>query len=493
GPFHCKNLVELSTVYGQEWSRELIISNPGLRRLAWGGPFSRRIETLEQLREWEQELKAVLVLGNLDQLSTSGFSLGEGIFVKVLTNNASRLRKLAVSTVAGVTSLQGLELPHVVDLHVTFGATTDSAPALVDLVRCCPKLQHLSLAGSKPHRPNAPMHHPFMGQPLPNNNNNNIHHNNNINNTNNNNNNIPNNAGTLLPSPAPPNDEFDMMRLAQNLAECCPDLVSIVFSSDKSNMVQSQGFLTSAECAALVRSAPRLQNFVAEIPVLEDGLVSALMSRQETLQSLRLYLKKTELEHDTTIVDRAREMRCVRLLKSTAFARLEHLCLKWDVDLADHQEELQQLDMFVEEPWSHALTMSLRKLEIAGLFGRREMSWPPTMMTLQLQGSSGLDRASPAAQGDSSSPQEEEQQQQASEKWEVISTGERTSPFPSRPPSPGAVHLQEGNGRGPGREFDSSCKDANPEQTMFLHIESLLELRELSLNTVDYRRKPHGA
>ncbi|KAF8948686.1 hypothetical protein BGZ47_003332 [Haplosporangium gracile] len=305
GPFQCKNLTELTTVYGQEWSRALLVSNPNLKRLVWGGPFSRRIETLEQQQEWQQELKVLMGLENLDEIRMSGFSLGEGIFVKLLRNNASSLSNLAMSTVAGVTSIEGLELPHLTELQVTFGCA--ESPALLDLVRCCPRLQRLSLLGSKTRASAAfvPPHHQQHQQQQ------------------------------LQTGQQAQELDSEVVRLAQNIAECCPELTHIKFTTTSTTggaqtnaVFRNQSFLRGPELALIANACRRLEGFTAELATLDQTLTSALMAHLSTLKSLSLTFHETDLETNTRIVDRTREMNSLRRLK-TSLSHLQDLHLDW--------------------------------------------------------------------------------------------------------------------------------------------------------------------
>ncbi|KAG0327104.1 hypothetical protein BGZ99_008319 [Dissophora globulifera] len=334
GPFRCKNLIELSTVYGQEWSRDLLRTNPGLKRLVWGGPYYRRIETLEQQQEWELELKALMGLENLDVLNTSGFSLGEGLFVKMLRNNANRLSNLALSTVEGVTSIEGLELPYLTELNITFGGT--ESPALVDLVRCCPRLQRLSLTGSRAKSP-APSPIPGAGshsqqqqQQQP---------------------------GNLIHSifqmesnnNGSGNKDFQIERLAQNIAECCPELSGIKFSSGHSytSIIQNrQSFLLDFESAALVNACRRLESFSADMLTIDYALTEALVGHRESLRSLSMAFHDSQRQYHhhydqedpdqsqttTAEADRIREIHCLRRLKASIVS-LKELKLSWDNSL----------------------------------------------------------------------------------------------------------------------------------------------------------------
>ncbi|KAF9085870.1 hypothetical protein BGX23_009325 [Mortierella sp. AD031] len=312
GPFQCKNLTELNTVYGQEWSRALLVSNPGLKRLVWGGPFSRRIETLEQQQEWQQELKVLMGLENLDEIRMSGFSLGEGIFVKLLRNNASSLSNLAMSTVAGVTSIEGLELPHLTELQVTFGCA--ESPALLDLVRCCPRLQRLSLLGSKTRASAAFVPPQLQHQQQHNNDNNHIMH---------------STAGH-------PSQDLDneVVRLAQNISECCPELTHIKFTTTSTTggaqtnaVFRNQSFLQGRELALITNACRRLEGFTAELATLDQALTSALMTHSSILKSLSLTFHETDLE-TTRMVDRTREMNSLRRLKAS-LSNLQDLHLVW--------------------------------------------------------------------------------------------------------------------------------------------------------------------
>lgn len=307
GPFQCKNLTELNTVYGQEWSRALLISNPGLKRLVWGGPFSRRIETLEQQQEWQQELKVLMGLENLDEIRMSGFSLGEGIFVKLLRNNASSLSNLAMSTVAGVTSIEGLELPHLTELQVTFGCA--ESPALLDLVRCCPRLQRLSLLGSKTRASAAfvPPHHQQQHQ----------------------------HQQQLQAGQQAQELDSEVVRLAQNIAECCPEVTHIKFTTTSTTggaqtnaVFRNQSFLQGPELALIANACHRLEGFTAELATLDQALTSALMAHSSTLKSLSLTFHETDLETSTRIVDRTREMSSLRRLKAS-LSHLQDLHLDW--------------------------------------------------------------------------------------------------------------------------------------------------------------------
>ncbi|KAG0046363.1 hypothetical protein BGZ83_008463 [Gryganskiella cystojenkinii] len=353
GPFKCRNLIELWTVYGQEWSRDLLVSNPGLKRLVWGGPFHRRIETLEQQQEWELELKALMGLAHLDEFRTSGFSLGEGIFVKVLRNNASRLMNLQMmSKVAGVTSIEGLELPFLTELQVAFGE--EESPAMVDLVRCCPRLQRLSLTGSKTRRTNATA---TMLNLLENA----------VGDFNN------NGVVTMIESSYGHSSNSivdpEITRLAENLTECCPELCSIKITSNFSNILKSECFLNGAEAAVLVLCCGRLESFSADMVSLIDyshqeqefngnyndnnnselgtfnhhfqssypsrsagsPLTDALIGKGEfSMRSLCLSFHETEVESQ---VDRVLEMKSIQKLK-TSLRGLKDLHLSWDATLA---------------------------------------------------------------------------------------------------------------------------------------------------------------
>ncbi|KAF9538586.1 hypothetical protein EC957_006425 [Mortierella hygrophila] len=306
GPFQCKNLTELNTVYGQEWSRALLVSNPNLKRLVWGGPFSRRIETLEQQQEWQLELKVLMGLENLDEIRMSGFSLGEGIFVKLLRNNASSLSNLAMSTVAGVTSIEGLELPHLTELQVTFGCA--ESPALLDVVRCCPRLQRLSLLGSKTRASAAfvPPHHQQQHQ-----------------------------QQQLQAGQQVQELGSEVVRLAQNITECCPELSHIKFTTTSTTggaqtnaVFRNQSFLQGPELALIAHACGRLEGFTAELATLDQALTFALMAHSSTLKSLSLTFHETDLETNTRIVDRTREMISLRRLKAS-LSNLQDLHLDW--------------------------------------------------------------------------------------------------------------------------------------------------------------------
>ncbi|KAF9925422.1 hypothetical protein FBU30_004778 [Linnemannia zychae] len=308
GPFYCKNLTELNTVYGQEWSRNLLVSNPGLKRLVWGGPFSRRIETLEQQKEWQLELKVLMGLENLDEIRMSGFSLGEGIFVKLLRNNASSLSNLAMSTVAGVTSIEGLMLPHLTELQVTFGCA--ESPALLDLVRCCPRLQRLSLLGSKTRASAAfvPPHH-LQQQLQP-------------------------HQQQQQQQQIPQELDSEVVRLAQNIAECCPELAYIKFTTTSTTggaqtnaIFRNQSFLQGPELALIANACHRLEGFTAELATLDLALTSALIAHSSTLKSLSLTFHETDLEF-TRVVNRTREMNSLRRLKAS-LSHLQDLHLDW--------------------------------------------------------------------------------------------------------------------------------------------------------------------
>ncbi|KAF9999442.1 hypothetical protein BGZ80_004227 [Entomortierella chlamydospora] len=349
GPFRCKNLIELSTVYGQEWSRDLLVTNPGLKRLVWGGPYYRRIETLEQQQEWQLELTALMGLENLDVLKTSGFSLGEGIFVKVLRNNA-RLSNLALSTVEGVTSIEGLELPYLTELHIAFGG--DESPALVDLVRCCPRLQKLSLTSSRARSSGMTTPHATNNQ-------------------------LSSSSLNIT------NNEFQIERLAQNIAQCCPELSSIKFTSNHTigaaSWPQIQSFLLDNEFAALVNACHRLESFSAEMITLDYALTEALVSQQRSLTSLSLTVHDSSL--GLTVSDRARELHCLRRLKSS-LEQLKELTLSWDkgliaLDIATAPADSattttslldegiqEELEAFITEPWG---CLDLMSLTVSGL------------------------------------------------------------------------------------------------------------------------------
>ncbi|KAF9950855.1 hypothetical protein BGZ72_007553 [Mortierella alpina] len=391
GPFRCRNLIELSTVYGQEWSRDLLVSNPGLKRLVWGGPFHRRIETLEQQQEWELELKALLGLENLDEFRTTGFSLGEGIFVKVLRNNAARLSNLALSTVAGVTSINGLELPHLTELHVTLGCV--ESPALVDLLRCCPRLQRLSLMGSMSKGSSSPppalMH---QQQHLA---------------TNNLNGNI-NNSNSIIASDRSLR-EHEITRLAQNIAECCPELSSIKYTTSSQSCLvpvhrnySSQLFLSGSECAALVNATSRLESFSAELMTLDYTLTEALVAQASSFKSLQLSFRRTDSELSPepmmTEESRLREIHCLRRLKASLHG-LKEMSITWDerhttaaisalglfqepTTFEMTSELRKEMVAFLEEPW--ATSQGLESLAIRGMF--------PTTSTV----SQGIERSSSA-------------------------------------------------------------------------------------------------
>ncbi|KAI1296177.1 hypothetical protein EDD11_007525 [Mortierella claussenii] len=424
GPFRCKHLIELSTVYGQEWSRELLVLNPGLKRLVWGGPYHRRIETLEQQQEWELELKALMGLENLDVLRTSGFSLGEGLFVKVLQNNANRLSNLQVSTVEGVTSIAGLELPYLTELQIAFGGT--DSPALVDLVRCCPRLQKLSLIGSRTRSPVATPLNPHASTHL-----------NTIGSSNNNN--INNNNDMTVGS-----NEFQIERLAQNIEQCCPALQSIKFSSSilssssssssTSNTLNTlpqsnQYFLHDVESALLVNACKRLESFSADMATLDHALTEALVGQRKSLQSLTLSFLNTmnvhyhpppphhnpqqqhEMMDQHMREDRIREIHCMRRLKAS-LPKLKELNLFWDKGLMTtgataettgmtHTHVLPQslqeeVATFLEEPWS---CLDLETLHISGImppplsssFNSTLASSPSTAITTEASTDTGLE------------------------------------------------------------------------------------------------------
>lgn len=345
GPFHCRNLIELFTVYGQEWSRELVVKNPGLKRLVWGGPYHCRIETLEQQQELVLELKALMGLERLDALKTFGFSLGEGLFVKLLRNNASQLSNLTLSTIEGVTSIEGLELPYLTELHITFGGT--ESPALVDLVRCCPRLQILSLTGSR-SKSSAP---PAVANPNLNNNGN-------------------NSTSSLDGNPG--NKGFQIDRLAQNISECCPELSAIHFTSSNTSLTQ-RCFLEDQEYAMLVNASQRLESFSADMVTLDYGLTEALVSQRHSLKTLSLLFHDSTSEEHQIEINHVREIHCARRLKAS-LARLNDLTFTRDktflstlddTAVTRSASELQEeIIAFVQEPWG---CIDLRSLTLGGI------------------------------------------------------------------------------------------------------------------------------
>ncbi|KAF9958561.1 hypothetical protein BGZ65_001341 [Modicella reniformis] len=342
GPFHCRNLIELFTVYGQEWSRELLVKNPGLKRLVWGGPYHCRIETLEQQQELELELKALMGLENLDALKTFGFSLGEGLFVKMLRNNANRLSNLALSTVEGVTSIEGLELPFLTELHIAFGGT--ESPALVDLVCCCPRLQRLSLTGSKSN-----------ALPLGS---------------------IITNIDTTIANSV--QKGFQIEKLAHNLAQCCPELSAIKFTSNNTSTTQSRCFLDDSQCATLVNASRRLESFSVDMVALDFTLTEALIGQRQSLKTLTLSFHNSDVEVQQAKIDHLREIHCVRRLKAS-LVRLTELTLAWDRDylapsalaaMADNNSTQsafgfqEEITAFLDDPWG---CLDLRTLNLNGI------------------------------------------------------------------------------------------------------------------------------
>ncbi|GJJ74442.1 hypothetical protein EMPS_06800 [Entomortierella parvispora] len=429
GPFHCRNLIELWTVYGQEWSRDLLVSNPGLKRLVWGGPFHRRIETLEQQQEWELELKALMGLARLDEFRTSGFSLGEGIFVKVLRNNASQLMNLQMmSRVAGVTSIEGLELPFLTELQVAFGE--EESPAMVDLVRCCPRLQRLSLTGSKTRRANSTATVSAMMNLLENANN---WDNNNL-----------NNDQALAAAAAAASTtsshghgyedvDPEIIRLSKNLKECCPELSSIKITSNLSNMLKSDCFLNGSECAALIQSCGRLESFSADMVSLvhyqspmdhhapgdhtpqetelynlhfqqsssrmESPLTEALIRHGEvSLKTLSLSFHETEAESH---VNRIQEMRSIQRLKG-ALRGLKELQLSWDATLAVRVNNNESTATAAAPDSAPLVNVDPR---VAAVDEFSKQSWGSTEMeSLAIHGLYMCDTSSPALSTLSSAP-----------------------------------------------------------------------------------------
>ncbi|KAG0211234.1 hypothetical protein BGX28_008301 [Mortierella sp. GBA30] len=441
GPFCCRNLIELSTVYGQEWSRDLLISNPGLKRLVWGGPFHRRIETLEQQQEWELELRALMGLENLDEFRTSGFSLGEGIFVKVLRNNAARLSNLTLSTVAGVTSIEGLELPHLTELHLTLGCA--ESPALVDLVRCCPRLQRLSLMGSMANKTSSspPAHMHQQLNPANNNNNN-------------------NNDNSLK--------DFEITRLARNIVECCPELSSIKFTTSSYPSIfpvhrsnGSQCFLSGMECALIVNAAHRLETFSADLLTLDYTLTEALVAHGPSLKSLFLSFYRIDyldLSSDvsTNASNRTREAHCLRRLKASLY-RLRELSLTWDESWTSAQatsemmpEEREEVIAFLEEPW--ASRQDLSYVYICGMF--------PSVSTL-----SGGKKASLRASSDSKM------------RWR-----------PSRTTLTRSIDRILHSEPEPEQETDTGCDGSVMLRALLVNIDPLTNLRHICVNRTAYER-----
>ncbi|KAK3805821.1 MAG: hypothetical protein J3Q66DRAFT_359782 [Benniella sp.] len=360
GPFHCRNLIELSTVYGQEWSRQLLADNPGLKRLRWAGPHHSRIETLEQHQELSLELKALMKMENLNALDTFGFSLGEGLFVKVLMNNANRLSNLTLSTVEGLTSIEGLELPYLTELDIKFGGV--DSPALVDLVRCCPRLQRLSVTGSRSKSP-SPSPIPFSQHGM------------NLDAT--------NIKGSL----------FD--RLAQNITECCPDLSAIKVAANMTG--HDQYFLDDREYTAIVNASRRLESFSADLLQLDYGLTEALVGQRRSLKVLSLSFFSSDAPHQQGNVDYPKGIHCLRRLKAS-LTRLNELAVIWEknyshaCDLATTAANIINSDLngsssttgqassfqeellaFFEEPWGCS---DLRNLQLSNFPLTRTQQMP---------------------------------------------------------------------------------------------------------------------
>ncbi|KAF9905632.1 hypothetical protein BX616_000965 [Lobosporangium transversale] len=475
GPFRCNNLIELSTVYGQEWSRELLVTNPGLKRLVWGGPYHRRIETLEQQQEWELELKALMGLGNLDVLTTSGFSLGEGIFVKVLRNNASKLSNLQLSSaVEGVTSIEGLELPHLTELHIAFGGT--ESPALVDLVRCCPRLQRLSLTGSRTRSPvatPAPLNVAYIG-----------HHSH-------------NNGTGHMNMNMNSSKEFQIERLSQNIQEFCPELSSIKFTSNHSSgsstgmsiggslqhshsgVHMNQCFLHDHELAALVNACRHLESFSADMATLNYALAQALKGQQRSLQSLTLSFYPS-VSSDPTGSDRVREVHCVRQLKAS-LRQLKELSLSWNhglmINTISMEDLVEEILLFLEEPWACS---SLETLSINGMI-------EPVALPSSLP-------SSPAAAATRTTDFVGRAGAGAGAGYETKTPIECLRQF-SRSHSNGSLHNGLNGSAQNGAFFNNSISNADTELVIqslslsSLDLSSLTKLRNLNLDHASYERK----
>ncbi|KAG0242844.1 hypothetical protein BGX31_011507 [Mortierella sp. GBA43] len=447
GPFHCTNLIELYTAYGQEWSRELLVKNPGLKRLVWGGPYHCRIETLEQQQELVLEMKALMHLENLDALSTSGFSLGEGLFVKVLRNNASRLSNLTLSTVDGVTSIDGLELPYLTELHIKFGGT--ESPVLIDLVRCCPILQKLSLAGSRSKSLGGIGHHGVTT---------------NINNSNNGNGNGNNNNDPTTATSSPLG--FQIQRLAQNIAECCPELSSIRITSNAPKAY----FVDDQECAILVNACRKLESFSTAILTLDHGLTEALVNQRHTLKSLSLMFLDTVEEDLRARISHVKEIHCLQRLKAS-LPRLEDLTLSMDQDFW-RTWLAQDLGItsyytrgasglrdgviaYLKEPWA---CLDLRTLSLKGF----PLGSAKDLITASGESSSSPSSSTPVA---------------------------ASAPNSSRVLSPSSTMASWQPVKDPS-ENNPAGEDVMAQNFQLLNIASLTKLKNLSLNQNSYERIP---
>jgi len=128
--------------------------------------------------------------------------------------------------------------------------------------------------------------------------------------------------------------DSEVVRLAQNIAECCLELTHIKFTTTSTTggaqtnaVFRNQSFLHGPELALIANACSRLEGFTAELATLDLALTSALMAHSNTLKSLSLMFHETDLE-TTRVVDRTREMKSLRRLKAS-LSQLQDLHLDW--------------------------------------------------------------------------------------------------------------------------------------------------------------------
>ncbi|KAG0034516.1 hypothetical protein BGZ81_004330 [Podila clonocystis] len=162
-------------------------------------------------------------LRQLEMLSLYSWKTHNGGLAKVLDSVSETLKRLALSSMAGVRrgDFNSLTLPHVTDVELTFDK--DPIPGLEDVLRSVPSVQRATL--------NFGLH-------------------------------------------------WDAKRIAQNIRECCPNLQEIVIHSS----------IEDEDLAAIIASCPPLASIVSRVHIgLSDNVTNVILSRHaESLELLEL-------------------------------------------------------------------------------------------------------------------------------------------------------------------------------------------------------------
>ncbi|KAF8933887.1 hypothetical protein BGZ47_010600 [Haplosporangium gracile] len=236
GPFLSTHLQQLIISQQHEWAVPFLDANPALQHLTWTGSG----QPLADL-----QFMALARMTQLRDLCLSNCSLVGRSLASVL-NGSSGLLRLSLSSVDGITQLDGLAtLSSLEEIALGYLHVNSQGAVLDDLTRFCPNLRRISFSGTW--------------------------------------------------GPTNNNDSRqgrDLLKLSSILRVFCPELQSIQFTAGYCFGVDRFNTLQDFELSALAESAERLTSFGAEISYLGRMLTDTLICKSRTLVAVDLCIRR---------------------------------------------------------------------------------------------------------------------------------------------------------------------------------------------------------